>query len=144
MHNKKIAGKRQSAETALQETQQKLQQINEQIHYTGQYYATRDVRTEFLKSKNKKLFRADHRKDLDFYDEAVRYFKDNTGGTIPSMKSLRVEKENLLQMISEQKKALSVIRAKQKELQTATANIDTILNEASARKKEKQRSGQEL
>lgn len=42
---------------ALRSTEQKLKEVNEQIHYTGQYLANKFVYNQFLKSKNKKLFR---------------------------------------------------------------------------------------
>lgn len=41
---------------ALRSTEQKLKEVNEQIHYTGQYLANKSIYGEFLKSKNKKSF----------------------------------------------------------------------------------------
>lgn len=36
---------------ALRSTEQKLKEVNEQIHYTGQYLANKSVYGQFLKSK---------------------------------------------------------------------------------------------
>ncbi len=38
---------------ALRSTEQKLKEINEQIHYTGQYLANKSVYSQFLKTKKK-------------------------------------------------------------------------------------------
>ena len=71
------------------------------------------------------------RAELDQYNEAVLYFKENTGGKVPAIKSLKAEKEHLQQLIKKQKALLSSFRQEQQELQTASSNIDTILGEAS-------------
>ena len=42
---------------ALRSTEKELREINEQIHYTGQYLANKSVYRQFLNSKNKKKFR---------------------------------------------------------------------------------------
>lgn len=39
----------------LRSTEKKLKDVNEQIHYTGQYLADKTVYSQYLKSKNKKL-----------------------------------------------------------------------------------------
>jgi len=92
---------------------------------------TRPIQSEFLKARNKKKFRETHRAELDQYNEAVLYFKENTGGKVPAIKSLKAEKEHLQQLIKKQKALLSSFRQEQQELQTASSNIDTILGEAS-------------
>ena len=98
----------------------------------------------FLKSKNKKKYRDAHRSELDRYNEAVRYFKENAGGKVPSMKTLKAEKEQLQHTIEQQKALLASIRQEQKELQTAVSNIDAILGKAQARRKENRKAGPEL
>lgn len=42
---------------ALRSTEGKLKQVNEQIHYTGQYLANKSVYRQFVNSRNKKKFR---------------------------------------------------------------------------------------
>lgn len=49
-----------------------------------------------LKSRNKKKFRREHQAELELYEAAVKFLKEeNANGKIPSMKSLKSEKEKL-------------------------------------------------
>ena len=139
-----VSGKLDATSSSLREVEAKLKVINEWIHYTGQYYACRPIQSEFLKSRSKKKFRGAHRAELDQYNEAVRYFKENAGGKVPAMKSLKAEKEQLQQFIEKQKMLLSSLRQEQKELQTASSNIDAILGEASTQIRGKRKTEPEL
>ena len=60
------------------------------------------------------------------------------------MKSLKAEKEQLQQFIEKQKMLLSSLRQEQKELQTASSNIDAILGEASTQTRGKRKTEPEL
>ena len=53
-HHKDLSAKLASAEISLKELTGNLRKTNEMIHYAGQYYAAKAVRSEFLKSGNKK------------------------------------------------------------------------------------------
>ena len=139
-----VSRKLDDASSSLREADAKLKEINERIHYTGQYYACRATQSEFLKSRNKKKFREEHRSELDQYNEAVHYFKENAGGKVPAMRSLKAEKEQLQQFIEKQKMLLSSLRQEQKELQTASSNIDAILGEASTQIRGKRKTEPEL
>ena len=139
-----ISGKVDTVSSSLSEAEAKLKETNERIHYTGQYYASRSVQSAFLKSRNKKKFREEHRSELDQYNEAVHYFKENAGGKIPAMKSLKAEKEQLQQFIEKQKKLQASLRGEQKELQTAVTNIDAILGETPVQRREKRKAEPEL
>ena len=139
-----ISGKVDTVSSSLSEAEAKLKETNERIHYTGQYYASRSVQSAFLKSRNKKKFREEHRAELDQYNEAVRYFKENASGKVPAIKPLKAEKEQLQQLIKRQKKLLSSLRQEQKELQTASSNIDAILGDASTQTRRKRKTEPEL
>lgn len=143
-YQKSVSEKAASAADSLNEATSRLGEVNEQLHYTGQFFATRPVHTDFLKVRNKKKYREIHRSELDQYNEAVLYFKENTGGKVPSMKSLKAEKERLQHFIEEQKKILSSLRQEQKELQTATSNITAILGDTPTQKVEIHKSAPEL
>ena len=114
-------------ESSIQETKAQLKDINAQIHFAGSYYSTRAVHADFLKAWNKKKFRESHREDLDKYDEAVRYFKENLDGTIPTMKALRARKDELTSLREGQQEDLQSLIRFQKNLQTAITNVDAIL-----------------
>lgn len=114
-------------ESSIQETKAQLKDINAQIHFAGSYYSTRAVHADFLKAWNKKKFREANREDLDKYDEAVRYFKENLDGTIPTMKALRARKDELTSLREGQQEDLQSLIRFQKNLQTAITNVDAIL-----------------
>ena len=139
-----VSGKMEAASSSLKEAEVKLKETNERIHYTGQYYAFRPIQSEFLKSKNKKKFREEHRSELDQYNESVHYFKENAGGKVPAMKSLKAEKEQLQHFIEKQRKLQASLREEQKELQTAVTNIDAILGETPVQRREKRKAEPEL
>ena len=88
----------------LAQTDEKYRKVNEQIHFAGQYYATRQIQKDFLNTRFKKRFRAEHSAELDQYNEAVAYFLGNCGGSIPSMKQLKAEKADLKGLQDEQRK----------------------------------------
>ena len=60
------------------------------------------------------------------------------------MKSLKTEKEQLQQDIEKQKALLSSLRREQKELQTASSNIDAILGDVSTQTRRKRKTEPEL
>ena len=115
------------AEASLQDTMEQIRSINAQIHFTGQYYANKKIQSGFLKARNKKKYRAEHEKELDMYNDAVRYFKENAGGTIPSIKDLKSKKERLSSLRERQKEEVNSLRQYEKELQIAGTNVDAIL-----------------
>ena len=75
-------------------TQGKLKQVNEQIHYTGQYLANKSVYRQFVNSRNEKKFRQEHQAELTLYETARKFLKGQSeDGKLPSMKLLKEEKE---------------------------------------------------
>jgi hypothetical protein len=112
----------------LNATGEELRRVNAAIHFAGQYYSTRAVHADFLKARNKKRFREEHLKELERYDKAVKYFKENYEGEIPSMKKLKERKEELVQERGEQESSRRSVQQIKKTLQTAVANVDSILS----------------
>ena len=115
-------------EAGLNAVKEDLRQTNAMLHFAGQYYSTRSVHAGFLKTRNKKKFRTEHREELDRYDDAVRYFKDNNDGNIPSMKELKERKESLVRDMDQHLSELKTAQQMQKTLQTAVSNVDSILS----------------
>ena len=116
------------ADEDFREIEGKIRHTNEMIHFAGQYYATRTVHSDFMKSWNKGRFRSQHQDELNRYDEAVRYFKENNDGKIPLMNELRERKKALATEQERQKKETEKIRKGLKNLQTAVANVEIILD----------------
>ena len=91
---------------ALRSTEKKLKEVNEQIHFTGQYLANKSVYGQFLKSKNKKQFRQEHQSEITLYETARRILKERSeSGKLPSMKFLKAEKEKLTTLKASQYEA---------------------------------------
>ena len=97
------------------------------LHYAGQYYTTRAIHSDFMRSWNKGRFRSQHQDELNRYDEAVRYFKENNAGKIPAMNELREKKKALVAELDRQKKEAEKIRKGLKNLQAAIYNVEVIL-----------------
>ena len=128
IHRQQISERKDSVQETLAQTDARIKAINEQIHFTGQYYATRHIQKDFLKARFKKKYRQEHRTELDQYQEAVSFFREHCGGKVPVMKELKAEKEKLLTLQSEQRKELSGFDQMERELQTAAANVNAILH----------------
>lgn len=123
---------------ALRSTEQKLKEVNEQIHYTGQYLANKSIYSQFLKSKNKKSFRQEHQTEITLYETARKFLKEQAnGGKLPSMKSLKAEKEKLSALKDSQYQAYQNLRGYEKELKTVCTNVDVILGKSHSRQSEK-------
>ena len=122
-----ISERKDSVQETLAQTDARIKAINEQIHFTGQYYATRHIQKDFLKARFKKKYRQEHRTELDQYQEAVSFFREHCDGKVPVMKELKAEKEKLLTLQSEQRKELSGFDQMERKLQTTAANVEAIL-----------------
>lgn len=113
---------------ALRSTEGKLKQVNEQIHYTGQYLANKSVYRQFVSSRNKKKFRQEHQAELTLYETARKFLKEQSGdGKLPSMKLLKEEKEKLAALKNSQQEAYHNLRDYEKELNTVRTNVETFL-----------------
>ena len=116
------------ADAVFRKTEGTIRLTNEMLHYAGQYYASRAVHSDFMRSWNKGRFRSQHQDELNRYDEAVRYFKDKNDGKIPAMNELREKKKTLATEQERQKKETEKIRRGLKNLQTAVSNVEIILD----------------
>lgn len=88
-----IQVKMSAAQNQLSELTSKMKTLNSQIHYTGQYFASKSVYAEFLKSRNKKKFRQEHSSEIRSYEEARDWLKTfYPDGKMLSMKTLKSQK----------------------------------------------------
>ena len=117
-----------AARKSLKDTEQQLKNVNEQIHFTGQYLAYKNVYADYRKSRNKDKFYKEHRAELSLYDTALRTLKEKSvGNKLPSMKALYAEKDRLIELRDMQREDFSNRRDYERELRTVSANIDMIL-----------------
>ena len=123
-----IQEKMEAAHNQLSELTSKMKTLNSQIHYTGQYFASKSVYAEFLKSRNKKKFRQEHSSEIRSYEEARDWLKAfYPDGKMLSMKTLKSQKSELQESIDAQKSVVKQFRDYHKELEIAGANVDAIL-----------------
>ena len=129
-----IKGFASSSRKELKGIEGRLRQVNEQIHYTGQYLANKSVYAQFLKSKNKGQFRQEHSPEIALYETAVKFLKEKSGdGKLPSLQTLKAEKERLLEQKKEAQGNYYYYRDYQKELDTVCKNIHTALGQQHSR-----------
>ena len=120
---------------ALKKTEERLKEVNEQIHYTGQYLANKAVYGQFLKAGNKGKFRQAHAAQITLYETAARFLKEKAAsdtdspvpGKLPSLKLLKEEKAGLIQKKESEQAAYQRNRERQKELNTVCSNVSAIL-----------------
>lgn len=113
---------------SLKDTEQQLKDVNEQIHFTGQYLAYKNVYADYRKSRNKDKFYEEHRAELSLYDTALRTLKEKScGNKLPSMKALYAEKNRLVELRDRQREDFSNHRDYERELRTVSMNVDMIL-----------------
>ena len=116
------------ARKKMKDTEQQLKNVNEQIHFTGQYLAYKDLYAQYRKSHNRNKFYDEHKAELSLYETALRVLKEKSNGQkLPSMKSLYQEKGRLTELREVQRSDFYNHRDQERELRTVEANIDMIL-----------------
>ena len=69
-----------------------IEGLNEQLHYTGQYYARKTIYKEFVHSKDKAKFRATHNTAIREFEEARRWLHSHIeDGTLPTYNIMESE-----------------------------------------------------
>lgn len=118
----------EKTENLLKQYTAELETVNLQIRYTGQYFAHKELYSQFLKSKNKGKFRKEHSTDIQAYEDARDWLKSfYPDGKMHSMNIMKSQKKILLDKIQSQKISVQFLKEKQKELETADKNVDAIL-----------------
>ena len=116
------------ARKKMKDTEQQLKNVNEQIHFTGQYLAYKDLYAQYRKNRNRNKFYEEHKAELSLYETALRVLKEKSNGQkLPSMKSLYQEKDRLTELREVQRSDFYSHRNQERELKTVDANIDMIL-----------------
>lgn len=133
------------ARSALKNSENSIDALNEQIHYTGQYLVNKDVYNAYLKARNKDRFRFEHRKEIVLYEAAMRYLKEHIEeGTLPSHAYIKVApgKTPTLNMLKSTRDKLikkqqpirtryNSAKKEEKRLFAIKRNVDNMLREPS-------------
>ncbi len=90
-----LKGQTSTSLKELKDTEARLRQVNEQIHYTGQYLANKSVYAQLQKSKNKAQFRQENSAKIALYETALKFLKEKAGdGKLPTLQTLKAEKKS--------------------------------------------------
>ena len=74
----------------------KIAEIDEAIHFLGQYLSTKKVYAEFIKTKDKRTYLKAHKHQIEQYKAAVSYLKSKyLDGKFPSIAKLKKQKAEL-------------------------------------------------
>lgn len=126
------------ARNTLKSTENTLKNVNEQIHYTGQYLANKSIYSDYRKSRNKEKFYDDHRAELTLYESALRILKEKSqGNKLPTLKMLREEKNRLTELQTMQREDFNARREHERELRTVCSNVDIILGTSQAQNRQR-------
>ena len=105
-----------------------LKTLNSQIHYTGQYFASKGIYAESLKAKLKGKFRHEHASEIRDYEEARAWLQHfYPEGKMLPLKTLKVRKIEMLKRINNQKGVVGKCRERCTELEIILHNTDMIL-----------------
>ena len=127
------------ARNTLKPTEDTLKNINEQIHYTGQYLANKSIYSDYRKSRNKEKFYDDHRAELTLYESALRILKEKSQGSkLPTLKMLREEKNRLTELQTMQREDFNARREHERELRTVCSNVDIILGTSQVQNRQRE------
>ena len=127
------------ARNTLKSTENTLKNVNEQIHYTGQYLANKSIYSDYRKSRNKEKFYDDHRAELTLYESALRILKEKSqGNKLLTLKMLREEKNRLTELQTMQREDFNARREHERELRTVCSNVDIILGTSQAQNRQRE------
>lgn len=119
----------ETSESQAEVFSSQMKTLNAQIHYTGQYYASKNTYRDYLKAINKKKFRLTHETKIQQYLEARDWLKEfYPDGKMLSLKALQEAKESLKAETRSLKEKIQQERTSARELETVLHNIDAILN----------------
>ena len=125
-------------------TTEELKKAKDILRYTKQRHANKKVYLEFMNSKRKAKFRAEHEPEIILYEAATRALKKLLDGKpVPSEKKMFAKIQELSQKKNEEYEELSEIRRREKSLQEKVNNVRSIFEDRTEQNKAK-RKEQEL
>ena len=120
--------KASNAQKSLKDTENKIRNINKQIRLTGQFFANRDIYTQYRKSGKSADFYEKHRAEITLYETARDALRELSGGEkLPSMRSLKEEKERLTAIKNAEYATYQNARNEKRDLQTIYTNVCKML-----------------
>ena len=125
-------------------TTAELKEAKEILNYTKQRHANKKIYLEFMNSKRKAKFRAEHEPEIILYEAATRELRKLLGGKpVPSEKKSFARIKELSQKKNEEYEELSEIKRREKSLQEKVNNVRSIFEDRSEQTRQKKKD-QEL
>lgn len=119
-------------EDGIHKSDDRIRDLNEQIHYAGQLYVNRNA----VITKQKEAIhngvsiqqcKQEVTEEQLLWDEARQYFTDRCL-PIPHLSDLKAERDRLIKLKSAQQKAYNNFKTLSRELDIVSANVEAILN----------------
>lgn len=111
-------------------TTKELKKAKEILNYTKQRHANKKVYLEFMNSKRKAQFRAEHEPEIMLYEAATRELKKLLGDSpVPSEKKTWARIRELSSRKNVEYEELSEIRRREKSLQEKANNVRSIYDD---------------
>lgn len=125
-------------------TAEELKKAKDILRYTKQRHANKNVYLEFMNSKKKAKFRAEHEPEIILYEAATRELKKLLkGNPVPAEKKTIAKIRELSARKNEEYEELSEIKKRERSLQEKVINVRSIYEIRSDRVQQKRRD-QEL
>jgi len=106
-----------------------LKDVNEQIHYLGQYLITKRVYGDYLKTNNKTDYVKTHAKEIKTYNGAKKVLREkNQSGTFPTINELRERKNTILEKNQQLQSKLDAAVNQRKTLSAAYINTKKMID----------------
>ena len=121
-------------------TTKELKDAKEILNYTKQRHANKKIYLEFMKSKRKAQFRAEHEPEIMLYEAATRELKKLLSDQpVPSEKKTWARIRELSSRKNEEYEELSEIRRREKSLQEKVNNVRSIYGDRFESDKQKKK-----
>lgn len=118
-----------STRKELDSKKEDLRDVNEQIHFTGQYLSTKKVYENLKNAKNKDKYRLQHNADLIKFEASRDYLRKRADGKkLPTLSQLKQQKAALIKQGESLYATMDQKRASFKEIDTMRRNMDAILS----------------
>ena len=127
--NDKALRELRSTRKELDRIKEDLRDVNEQIHFTGQYLSTKKVYENLKHAKNKDKYRLQHNADLIKFEASRDYLRKRADGKkLPTLSQLKQQKAALIKQGESLYATMDQKRASFKEIDTMRRNMDAILS----------------
>lgn len=125
--------------TQIKDMESRLSQNGELQKQIVNYSKTRAIYIEYRKAGYSKKFRAGHEADILIHQAAKKYFDSLGVEKLPTIKALRKEYAEVLEVKRKAYAEYKQVREEMRELQNVKANIDYLLGPSAERTQEKER-----